>query len=359
MKYLKLLLLFCMLASLNSCYIARAYRFRKFNLADHEKLPSVTVQKSTSQSSFIYPAAETYKSINQMLDTNLANSNTAAFIVIRNDTVLYEKYFNRFTDTSKLPSFSVAKSFVGTLIGIAIAEGAIKSADEAITTYLPELLNTDSNYAHITIQDVLDMKTDLAFTEQYNKPTSDVIQLGFKNDTRKKVLQIKTGSTKGEFIYQSINTQLLSFILENATGKKTEQYLQEKLWQPLGMESDATWNTDAKQEVRAFCCLNATARDFARFGLLYLKKGRWNNKQVVPESWVETIMETDNAKGTNRYKNQWWKSRDSAFQAKGILGQYIYVNPAKNLVIVRLGHRWNHAQQRYIGRFINYTQQEL
>jgi len=360
MSRLKFISYIAFIVLLNSCYLARAYKFRKFNLTDHEKLPSAVIKKSSMPFSFVYPANEqNYRDVRLLLDSNLRQTNTAAFMVIRNDTVIYENYFNSFSAQSKLPSFSVAKSFVGTLIAIAVNEGYIKSTGEPITTYLPELKKTDAQFEKITIQDVLDMKTNLAFTEQYNKPTSDVIQLGFKNNMRKKALQIKTGGNKGDFEYQSINTQLLSFVLEKATGKKTEQYLQEKIWQPLGMESDATWNTDGKDEVRAFCCLNAVARDFAKFGLLYLHRGRWNNQQIVPEKWIDAIENTDNSKGNNRYKNQWWKSRGTAYEAQGILGQYIYVNPSKNIVVVRLGHRWNHPQQKYIGRFISYLDAQL
>lgn len=359
MNLQKLILYIAILVLFNSCYIARAYKFRKFNLTDHEKLPSVVIKKSSAPYTFTYPQNDSYSALKSLLDSNLEHTNTAAFMVIRNDTVIYENYFNSFSAQSKLPSFSVAKSFVGTLIAIAVSEGYIKSTDEPITNYLPELEQTDQRYKTITIQDVLDMKTDLAFSEEYSKPTSDVIQLGFKNDMWKKVLQIKTSESKGDFEYQSINTQLLSFILKKATGKKTEQYLQEKIWQPLGMESDATWNADRKEEVRAFCCLNATARDFAKFGLLYLHKGKWINQQIVPEKWIDVIADNNNSKGSNRYKNQWWKSRGGAYEAQGILGQYIYVDPSKNVVVVRLGHRWNHPQQKYIGRFINYLDAQL
>ncbi|WP_153798389.1 serine hydrolase domain-containing protein [Foetidibacter luteolus] len=357
MKLINGLLLVFAVCLFSSCYLARAYKFRKFNLQDHEKLASVTIPKSDSPYRFIQPAAGNYTGLGNFLDSNLAGTQTAAFLVIRNDSIIYERYFNGFDTLSKLPSFSVAKSFVGTLVAIAISEGYIKSTAEPITNYLPDLLKTDTGYAHITIQQVLDMRTNLKFTERYNSPTSDVIQLGFKNNMRKKMLQTGLDNGNGDFEYQSLNTQILSFILEKATGRKTEDYLRQKLWEPLGMESDATWNTDGRDEVRAFCCLNATARDFAKLGVLYLKNGWWNGRQLIPTQWVNSITNRDSIQGY-RYKNQWWLSRTgSTYFAQGVLNQQVYVDPSKNLVIVRLGHRWTYPS--YINRFINGLQEKL
>jgi CubicO group peptidase (beta-lactamase class C family) len=144
------------------------------------------------------------------------------------------------------------------------------------------------------------------------------------------------------FEYVSGNTQLLGLILERALkGKTVTQYLQEKLWTPLGMEYAASWSIDSEQSglEKTFCCLNARARDYAKIGRLYLNKGNWNGKQIVPEKWVQESTKIDTTAGSAfYYQYQWWlPSTDGDFMAHGILGQYIYVNPKNKVIIVRLG----------------------
>lgn len=155
--------------------------------------------------------------------------------------------------------------------------------------------------------------------------------------------KLKLKGTPGEtFEYVSGNTQLLGLILERALKNKTvTQYFQEKLWTPLEMEYDASWSIDKKKQgtEKTFCCINARARDFAKIGRLYLNKGKWNGKQIVSEKWVEESTKVDTRDGSvSFYQYQWWlPSTTGDFMAEGILGQYIYVNPSKNMVIVRMG----------------------
>ncbi|HVG43028.1 MAG TPA: serine hydrolase, partial [Chitinophagaceae bacterium] len=210
----------------------RAYKMRKLRLEDNDKVPTVSIQKADTPFHYFNAAGgEEYKDLATFLDTNLARSYTAAFLVIRNDSIIYERYFNGFNQQSLLPSFSVAKSFVGTLVGIALKEGTIKSTDEPITKYLPELEKRDPAFSKITIQHLLDMRSGIQFNEGAYNLKDDAIKLGFRPNLLKHALKLNVQEEPGKkFRYQSINTELLALILERASGKKVSLYMQEKLW---------------------------------------------------------------------------------------------------------------------------------
>jgi CubicO group peptidase (beta-lactamase class C family) len=294
---------------LASCYAVRAFRFRKFHLNDHKKLSSVNIQKPAVPFHFANGAGKAeYSSLATYLDTNLALSKTAAFLVIRNDSLIYERYFNGFSQSSLLPSFSVAKSFVGTLIGIAVDEGKLSMADP-VTRYLPELLKRDKRFAAITVQHLMDMRSGIQFNEGTYNLKDAAVKLGFRPNLLKHALKINIeGPPGGPFKYKSINTELLAIILERATGKRVAPYMQEKLWQPLGAEYKATWNTDSKkhQQEIAFAGLNATARDFAKLGQLYLQHGAWQGRQLISRRWTDMVANKDTMEKWSGYKNQWW-----------------------------------------------------
>jgi CubicO group peptidase (beta-lactamase class C family) len=369
-------------ALLPSCYVARAFKFRNFKLTDHERLPSQPLRPAAvSYQFFNATTAPEYERFRSYLDTNLTGTYTAAFLVIRNDSIIYERYFDGFSQNSLLPSFSVAKSFVSTLIAIAIDEGKITSVNDPITKYLPELSKHDKNFSRITLQHLLDMRSGLEFNEGSYGLKDDAIRLGFRPNLRRHALKVKIKKEPGgKFEYQSINTELLALALEKATGKKIVSYLEDKLWQPMGAEYKATWNVDSKkhkQEI-AFAGLNATARDFAKLGRLYLNDGYWQNKQLLQAHWVKAVNNSDSMSRAEGYKNQFWSKysyrffkdsteavafrnskshassvqktsgyyrvayRSNAFLAEGILNQYVYINPDNHVIIVRLGHNWNH-----------------
>lgn len=371
-----------LLCSLSSCYVFRAYKVRKFRLDDHERLPSVVIHKPGASSLFTDAASlPQYNDLKLFLDTSLRNSRTAAFLVIRNDSIIYEHYFNGFKRESLLPSFSVAKSFVSTMVGIAADEGKIKSMHEPITNYLPELLQRDQAFANITIQHLMDMRSGIRFREGYYNLKDDAIKLGFRNNILKHALKISIEEEPGKhFEYRSINTQLLALIVERATGQRVSAYLEEKIWKPFGAEYDATWNVDNRKREHeiAFAGLNATARDFAKLGQLYLQGGNWHGKQIVSDLIITNVANKDTMELYSGYKNQWWSRytyryyddsleaasykqetaytssvrnvkgryrvgyRSGAFSAQGMFNQVVYVNPINNVVIVRLGQFWRH-----------------
>ena len=276
------------------------------------------------------------------LDGMVKLHNTLSFMIVRNDSLLYENYADNYNDSNTVSSFSVAKSFVSTLIGIAIMEGKIKSVHQSITEFIPEL--TDSKFKQITIENLLMHTSGIKFSKHKFNPNSDNAQFYYTKNLRELMLQSKIEEPPGlHFNYQSENYQLLGLIIEKATHQTLSNYLQEKLWKPLGMEHDAYWSVDNDTNTgieKAFCCLNATTHDFAKLGRLFLNKGNWNGKQIVPEQWVKEATEPDiTAGGKFNFKYNWISgpSKYKSFYAAGLYGQYIYVYPEKNIIIVRFG----------------------
>lgn len=379
MRFISAFLLLLMTVLCADCHLVRGFKYRKFDPKDAVKYPALPVNKGEN-APFHYKKPD--KPLNEAwvkyLDTALINSKTYAFLVIRNDSLLYEKYVGDWKENQLFPSYSVAKSFTSALVGIALQEGKIKNLDEPITNYLPELLTSDPRFKQVTIQHILDMRSGIKFNENYPNLFADVWKMGFSIDLDKYIKHLRIEKPSGgAFEYKSVNSQLLGMVVERAVGMKLSAYLTAKIWQPLGMESDAIWHVDdaKKQTIRGFCCLNATARDYAKFGSLYLHKGNWQGQQILPESWAMAC-DPEKMACNGFYKNQWWMYRkfttfkDSAaaetmrlatngavfkseknqyivvpakmkaYIAKGILGQYIYVNPETNVVIVRLGKYW-------------------
>jgi CubicO group peptidase (beta-lactamase class C family) len=240
-------------------------------------------------------------------------------------------------------SFSMAKSYVSALVGVAVGEGLIKDVNDPITDYIPELKK--NGLEDITVRHVLQMTTGIHHAESYFNPFAGVAKSYYGKHLRKQVLRLKQDYEAGEkFNYQSINTQLLGEILVRATGRTLTDYLQEKIWGHIGTEYPASWSIDQKNDgiEKAFCGINATARDFAKFGRLYLRQGDWEGKQLVPKDWVAESTKIDSANGAwTGYQYQWWlPSPEGDFMAEGHLGQFIYVNPEKEIVIVRLGQNY-------------------
>jgi CubicO group peptidase (beta-lactamase class C family) len=264
--------------------------------------------------------------------------------VVRNDSLLYESYFSDYDETSVFTSFSVAKAFVSALVGIAIDEGYIYSTGQSITFFLKELQSPE--FDKITIEDLLNMRSGIDFYEGYSSPFADMPKYYYGTNLKKYITHLTVKEPPDlHYDYISVNTLLLSLIVERATNTKLNKYLELKIWQPLGMEAEASWSVDSKEHntIKSFCCINALARDFAKFGSLYLKQGNWFGKQIVPEKWVirsTSIINDSRDSQDYPYTYQWRVLENGCFFAKGILGQYIFVDPHKNLVFVRLGKNY-------------------
>jgi len=298
-----------------------------------------------------YLSNNKYKTIEKLID----KTGTLSFLIIRNDTIIYEKYYSDKTQEQIFPSFSVSKSYISSLIGIAIDEGYIKSVNQTISDYLTEF--KDKNIGQITIENLLNMKTGLSFNENYSNPFGDIAKYYYGKNLKKFIKHLKVKEVQGKkYEYVSVSTIILSLILEKATGVKTDEYLQNKLWKPLGMEYDASWSVDSKKHnvVKAFCCLNARTIDYAKLGRLYLNKGKWNGKQIISEQWINKSIEYSKDSTSSFYYNyQWRVGYKGDFFAKGALGQFIYVYPAKNIIIVRNANEYGIDNWQDIFRFVS------
>ncbi|MFQ5335349.1 MAG: serine hydrolase domain-containing protein [Flavobacteriales bacterium] len=271
---------------------------------------------------------------------------TIAYLVIKDDSIRYEQYWDGYGPASATNSFSMAKTICSILTGIAIKEGKIESVEQPVGDFLPEF--REGNKSKILIRHLLTMSSGISFDESYSGPFSFPAKAYYGDDLYELVMQYESGIEPGEiFDYQSGNTQLLGFVLERATGQTLSDYASEKLWKPLGAHYPALWSLDREGgHEKAFCCFNSNARDFARIGALYLHNGRWKGERIVPRRYVKAsltvagLLEKSGAP-TTRYGYSWWLYNYKGmevFYARGILGQYVFGIPALNAVVVRLGH---------------------
>lgn len=341
-----LLLLSCSLF-LSSCKVGRFIVYNFADINDHKKFPSRVLDNGDQTFRFISVTPQITPEPVQVDDSTvpfeqyLEQNNTVAFLIIRNDSLLYEKYFDGYEPSSIVPSFSMAKSVTSILIGCALDEQLIQSVDEPVTNYVPELKK--NGFDKVTIRHLLQMTSGIKFNESYYNPFGDAATFYYGTNLRRAISRMKLEADPGtRFRYSSGDTQLLGLVLDRALKDKTiSQYLEEKIWQPVGMEYPASWSIDRKNNglEKTFCCINAPALDYAKIGRLYLHKGNWNGEQLVSQRWVEESTKIDTLNGSAwYYQQQWWlPSRNGDFMADGHLGQFIYVNPAKNMIIVRLG----------------------
>lgn len=339
---LKKLIVIILILSLSSCKVSRFVVYNFADIKDYKKFPKREIQ-NTSNEVFKFKNSPSPLKIDEDF---LKKNKTVAFLVIQNDTIKYENYFNNYNKSSIVTSFSMAKSMISILIGCAIEDGYITSVNEPVTNYIPELI--DNNFDTVTIENLLQMTSGLKFNESYFNPFGHAASFYYGRNLRKAVLKLKLNTSPGtDFNYKSGNAQILGLILDRALkGKTISSYLEEKIWSPLHMEYDASWSIDKKKDgiEKTFCCINARAIDFAKIGRLYLNNGKWGNKQIINEEWVKTSTKIDSLKGSSKgYQYQWWLNEFGDFNARGILGQYIYVSPEKNLIIVRLGKKYGNT----------------
>lgn len=276
------------------------------------------------------------------LDSLLKVHPNQAFVIIRNDTVIYENY--REGDASALfPSYSVAKSFISALMGFALQDGLIGSMDDFVADYLPDM-SADPRYRQVKLSHLLNHTSGL-----YHPLTVDGL-LYYGNNLMKARRHMRFKYDPGTVqAYMNINTLLLGMLLEKQTGAPLSAYMQQKLWQPLGMEYDARWSTDRHDRVKPYCCIQAAARDYAKFGRLYLNKGEWQGQQLLDRQWVEQSIARDTTEGgTFGYHNSWYIGLGAYedFLAIGLYRQHLYVHPGKNVIMVALNRKPKDRRQK-------------
>ncbi|MRT15570.1 serine hydrolase [Vitellibacter sp. q18] len=282
-----------------------------------------------------YNKVEATKALSEMNDT----LGTIAFLIIKNDSIWFEKYFDGFGKKSQTNSFSMAKSITSALLGKAIDDGFINNLEQPVGDFYPQYANTG-----LTVGDLSSMASGLDWDESYSNPFGMTARAYYDSDLVETILKLKVVDTPGvRYKYLSGNTELLAMVLQKATKKQLANYLEESFWQPMGFENAAIWQVDDEENrlVKAYCCLGSNARDFARFGKLYKDFGKWNGRQLLDSAFVAKSIRPRFPESPE-YGYGFWLSdflEKKIFAMRGILGQYVIVIPEDDLIIVRLGHQ--------------------
>lgn len=309
-------------------------------LEDYTQFDNRTIDNSSPQPWPIHEAYNTVKATDSLERINQDNG-TIAYLIIKNDSIWFEKYYDGFNQQSKSNSFSMAKSIISAMLGKAIMEGKIKNLDQKVSDFYPQF--KDGLSANLTVGDLSSMASGLDWDESYYSPFSVTTRAYFDEDLAPVILDMKGVEPPGKkYKYLSGNTQLLGMVLTKATGQTMSGYLSEKFWKPMGFESDALWQIDSDEHglEKAYCCIASNARDFARFGKLYKDYGKWNGKQLLDSAFVQKSI-TPRFPESPEYGYGWWLKtigNKHFFMMRGHLGQYVIVEPTDNIIIVRLGH---------------------
>ena len=301
-------------------------------------------------------------------EADVAARGTVALLVARRGELVYERYFNGYSADSVATSFSMAKSVVSLLLGIAIDEGLIAGVDEPITRFLPELRGNDPRFDRVSLRHLLSMRSGIAFDEGYGSPFSDAARFYLGPDLKAELSRLRIeGEPHQRYAYKSGDTQLLGMALERAVGLPLARWAEQRLWQPLGAQHDASWSLDsaAGGVARAFCCLNARAVDYLRVGLMVANGGHWNGRRIVSADWLRASMAAQSglpgpAEPARRNIERmatpqaafyaWqWRVRPlpgvaplqpgPMVYAQGLHGQILLIDRESQTVVLRLGQR--------------------
>jgi CubicO group peptidase (beta-lactamase class C family) len=401
-----------------SCSVVRSLTYWYPEIDDHKIFHSVELTPPATPftfhegdhavrkkiADFIVRGAGT-DTLSRPLERYLADaSTTTAFLVIRNDSILFEEYYRGYDRTGISTLFSVSKSITSLMTGIAVDDGYITTVDDPVTKYIPELSGKDPRWDRLTVEHLLDMRSGFKFKEDYSGFLSKSAALYYGINHLGKMKRMKfedepgSGDQYGQYDYQSATTAMLGLVVQRAVGRNLAEYMQEKVWTPMGMENRATWSIDDRRHrmTKSDSGLNLTARDLAKIGRLYLHHGDWNGSRIVDSTWVARSITPNVANGGYQY--QWYSesawltnpdrddlvwgndansaiansserlkkyphheavSRNGGwgvvvytgqFSALGIMKQLLWVDPAKNLIIVRLGEN---GDRQYESLFYN------
>lgn len=319
------------------------------NVDDYKLFPSHAMARSSQPRPWEAAPGYNKRSPEQDLLDLMEARKTCAFVVLQNGRISYERYWEGYTKETISGSFSMAKTVNALLIGKLIEEGRIGSVNDDVKQYVPELrLVPDGK---LSIRDVLTMSAAFDWVESYWNIFSLTAESYYGDDLELLTsnLELRESGTGSVWDYQSCCTQVLGFIIRNTSGKPVAEYAREKLWQPLGAEHDALWSIDNEKGIeKSFCCINATARDFARLGQMVLQHGKWDSVQVIDSAWIAQMttpaldLKDANGNSVDWYGYQMWMINYKGLQIpyfRGILGQFIFVIPEKNAVVVRLGKK--------------------
>ncbi|RLJ77492.1 serine hydrolase domain-containing protein [Pedobacter alluvionis] len=371
------LLLFALL--LWKPYLRRVLRYRTPSAETYKVFPQEVSHKSDSAFHFIRPVKQRNDlDTLHVLDGNnrsiplkdyLKNGHVNVFIVIRNDSVLYERYDKGYSDSTLKSIFSGAKSMISIAIGQALADHSIKSLDDKVTQYIPELKSNPA-FAQITLKNLLEMKSGLEFQDALGGIVkaffSDEAKYYYTDDMKAQLMKVKLVNKPGTvWVYKSIDPILLGWVLKKATGKSVAQYFEANVWKQIGTQYNATWGLDQVNGLTNTASrFQVTAIDFAKIGRLYLNKGKYHGKQVVPEDWVNQSVNIGaekpaSAKGWQKSAHHylWWIPQEGDkgdYAAEGMLGQRLYIDPKTNTIIVQFAdHGAGNYPYRKISRYLS------
>ena len=408
---ISIVLLACAAAFCPSCVLYRAVAYGSEDIYDYRVFPQDTVRRSSRPWHFAEQAPE-----RRLLDTLvwdadryvdtavkypgrpvtlgelMEDGGPGSIIVIQNDTIKFEEYYGGFDRSTVTTVFSVSKSLTSLLCGVAVREGYIRSVDDPVTDYLPELLDADTMFRHLTVEHLLQCRSGLKFNENYSvNPFSGMARLYYGPNAMAVVKRLRFSTRPGEkHYYSSMDSQILGLVIERAVGRSYAEYMQEKVWEPLGMEYDASVSLDDSRHrvAKSYGGITTCSIDLAKVGRLYLSMGNWNGQQIIDSAWVKKSICRDNlnyfyaycwyntsrhivnSEGTSEFFGDWhevaerfdelgvpkdgrmfytvgWKKGNNStgcqlgpgYHAEGLYGQYLFILPEKNLVIVRLGER--------------------
>jgi CubicO group peptidase (beta-lactamase class C family) len=326
-------------------YLLKAVRVVYLNgkttayLNDYTYFDNRTVKNGPEQP---WPQAKDYNTVKatQRLESVHKELGTVAYLIIKNDSIWHESYYDGYGPDSKSNSFSMAKSVVSAALFKAVEEGKIKSLDQKVGDFYPEY---KTGYAaNLTVGDLSSMATGMDWGEQYSSAFSVTTRAYFDDKLEQTVLNVPIVYAPGQkFEYVSGATQLLAMVLAKATGMTLSDYVSEKFWKPMGASHAALWQLDKEGGLeKAYCCLGSNARDFARFGKLFLHNGMWNGTKILDSLDVQKMVSPRFA-ASPQYGYGWWiniYNNKKMYYMRGHLGQFVIVVPEDKLIIVRLGH---------------------
>lgn len=307
---------------MQSCIAYRFVGHGAEGIDDFETFPTDTIHASEEPFRFVKgecPMLDTLRlkvarleeplTLRQMIDTLDSKDSSAGMVIVRNDTILFEHYRGMVAPDKHTTIFSVTKSVTSLLVGMAIDKGYIRSVEDVVTEYLPELKKGAPEFQRLTIENLLDMRTGLAFSENYDSnPLSGMARLHYGRDIQRQIRQQKFKEEPDtKFEYNSMSTAIVGAVLERATGRRYAELLEEWVWKPLGMERYALMNLDDKEHrfAKAYGGLSSNPRDMARFGRLYLNRGMWEGQRIVSESWIDRSFSKARATENGWYSNSW------------------------------------------------------
>ena len=308
-------------------------------ISDYEYFENREIKNSVPQPWLLH---EKYNSVKQSENLKKLNEErkTKSFLVIKNDSIVFEKYFDDHKSSSLSNSFSVAKSIVTSMMFKAIMEGKIKGLDQPLSDYFEEY--KEGLASELTVGDLASMSSGMKWKEKYYSVINITSESYFSDDLRSVILGQEIVDKPGQrFRYSSGDTQLLAMVIEKATGTTLTNYLSEKFWKPMGAENSALWQIDSKKSgmEKAYCCIASTARDFARFGKLYINKGKWNDEIILDPSYIDLSINPV-FEDSPYYGYGWWLYNyegKKVFTMNGHRGQFVISFPDENIIIVRQG----------------------